>query len=534
MRLHQFFEFWAREAPLREFAIDEERTTTYASACAAAGRYANALAAWGCGPGDRVAVLSHNSLEYVLAYLAASKLGMALVPLNPRLVPADWVHILKHARPRVLLCRQSHCGALDPFRDELHGIERFACWDGDGGTGWDDFTARQARQSPQAACQPVAEDADFLIIYTSGTTGRPTGVCLTHSAVTANMTQLHLGLSFLAGQRSLAVVPMSHAGVMPSVLMPILAGGTLYVMPRFEAAAVLRALSEERIALATLVPAMLAACLADPTAGQRSYGGLGKVFYGASSIDEGLLRSAMGAFGAGFVQSYGLTEATQALTLLSESDHRSGVSAQPSLLRSAGRPVAGTELRVIDTNGALAAPGTVGEIVARGPQLMRGYLDDPVKTESALCGGWLRTGDAGLIDDAGYLYVVDRLKDVIVSGGENVYPQKVERVLREHPAVQDVAVVGTPDERWGEAVKAVVVPRPGCGVTAADIAEFCRPRVGGFERPRHVEFRDSLPRNGSGKVLKRALRAPATGAEPVQANDHDGAGRSKKLEDEPQ
>ena len=216
----------------------------------------------------------------------------------------------------------------------------------------------------------------------------------------------------------------------------------------------------------------------------------------------------MQTFRCGFVQAYGMTEATQAVTFLFPSDHQRALTEKPELLLSAGRAAVGTELRIVDEQDRPVANGTIGAIVVRGPQVMRGYWNRPEETASTCRGGWLHTGDAGTLDDEGYLYVQDRIKDMIVSGGENVYPSMVENVLAQHPAIADVAVIGVPDERWGESVKAIVVLRPGATATEAEIIDFCRSRLGGFQRPRSVDFVDALPRTASGKVLKRLLRDP--------------------------
>jgi acyl-CoA synthetase (AMP-forming)/AMP-acid ligase II len=254
---------------------------------------------------------------------------------------------------------------------------------------------------------------------------------------------------------------------------------------------------------------MIQACLtAVPEVAQHRYDHLRRIHYGASPIAEQTLRRAMEVFQCDFSQGYGMTEATAGFTVLSPADHRRALAEQPGLLLSAGRATVGTELRIVDSNDNPVPNGTIGEVIGRGPQLMRGHWNQPEATAEVLRGGWLHTGDAGVIDDEGYLYVQDRVKDMIVSGGENIYPRVVEEVLFEHPAIADVAVIGVPDQRWGEAVKAIVVLRQGMAADAEELMDFCRGKLGGFERPRSVDFIAALPRNPSGKVLKRVLREP--------------------------
>jgi acyl-CoA synthetase (AMP-forming)/AMP-acid ligase II len=346
-------------------------------------------------------------------------------------------------------------------------------------------------------------------MYTSGTTGRPKGAVLTHRAVTANMVQIGEALRLEPGERSLVVVPLFHAAAVPSVFTCISRGGSLVLQEDFKPGAVVRALSEERICYAVLVASMIQACLTTvPDAAARRYDALRLIYYGASPIAEQTLRRAIDVFRCGFIQSYGMTEATQSLTFLSPEDHERGLRQHPHLLHSAGRAARGTEIRIVDGNDDPQPPGTPGEIVARGPQLMRCYWNRPEESAETLRGGWLHTGDLGTLDGDGFLYVQDRLKDMIVSGGENVYPRVVEDVLSQHPAIAEAAVIGVPDERWGETVKAVVVLHPDAEATSAEIIAFCREKLGGFELPRSVDFVDALPRTPTGKVLKRILREP--------------------------
>lgn len=507
-RLHDFFDYWSQQRPEGEFATQGERRLTYGEAQDRVNRLANAFVDAGLESGDRVAVLARNSPDYLLLYLAASKADTVLVPLNYRLTPVDWGYIIGDARPRVLFAAEPFRRAVDSFRDTLDTVERFVALD-EAGPGWESFRQWSVDGPATPPDRYVSDLHDVYQMYTSGTTGQPKGAVLTHGAVTANLIQNDLTLRTRPGERSLVVTPLFHAAVIPSALSWLVGGGAMVIHADFVPADVVRALSDERIAYALLVPAMIQACLVNvPDVATREYPGLRLIQYGASPIAEQTLRRAMNAFRCDFLKSYGLTEATQVLTYLSPADHRRALEDRPKLLLSTGRPALGTEIRVVDELDAPLPNGAIGEIVARGPQLMRGYWKRPKESAEALRGGWLHTGDAGVIDDEGYVYVQDRLKDVIVSGGENVYPRAVEDVLFQHPAVADAAVIGVPDERWGETVKAVVVLRAGMAATQEEIIEHCRGKVAGFARPRSVDVVAALPRNPSGKVLKRVLREP--------------------------
>ncbi len=506
MRLHDALDYHARARSDADFATQDGRPLSYRQAGAATERIAAALAGVGLGPGDRLAILSKNSIEYVLLYYAASRVGVVPVPLNYRLAPAEWAWIVNDARVRLLIAAAEYVGAVDGIRDALGKVEHFVAI----GAGADAWTPWQAwlAAAPSAPIDQVTGDDHVLYqMYTSGTTGRPKGALLTHRAVTSNLAQFALAFEPRFGERWLVVVPMYHASGAVTSFAAINGGGCLVIHRDFSPGEVVRALAEEGIGRTSLVPAMIQACLvAVPDAAERAYPSLRFIAYGASPIAEGTLRRAMATFKCDFLQAYGMTETTAVLTYLLPVDHARALADKPGLLMSAGRPVAGTELRIVDEQDRPVPNGTIGEIVARGPQLMQGYWNGPQESAEALRGGWMRTGDAGVLDDEGYVYVQDRVRDMIVSGGENVYPRVVEDVLFEHPAVADVAVIGVPDATWGETVKAVVVMRPETRCTEAEIIEFCRGRLGGFERPRSVDFVETLPRNPSGKVVKRVLR----------------------------
>ncbi|MBV9194032.1 MAG: long-chain-fatty-acid--CoA ligase [Solirubrobacterales bacterium] len=509
MRLHDFLDYWARERPEAEFAIAGADSMTYAEAASLANRMANRLVTLGCRKGTRVGLVAKNTAWYPVLYFAASKAGVVLLPVNWRLLPSEWLGILNDAAPSVLIVGREQVAGAEEIRGELTCVEHFVAEDGEDRRGWQSLD-RWLSEGPAVPPEVEVGPSDSLYqMYTSGTTGAPKGAVLSHDAVTANVVQVGLAHPVSPGDRGLVVLPLFHAAVIPAAFSVICRGGSVFVLDAFDPEHVVRVLDDERISVATLVPAMLQACLVTVRdVAQRRYERLRSIYYGASPIAEETLRGAIDAFGCGFVQSYGMTEAAQALTFLSEADHRLALETRPELLLSAGRPAVGTVLRLVDPEDVWTTPGGSGEIVARGPQLMSGYWQRPQETAQALRHGWLHTGDVGRVDEEGYLFVEDRIKDMIVSGGENVYPRIVEEVLFGHPAIAEAAVIGVPDGQWGEAVKAVVVSRPGIVCTEAEILAFCRSRLGGFERPRSVDFVDALPRTATGKVLKRALREP--------------------------
>jgi acyl-CoA synthetase (AMP-forming)/AMP-acid ligase II len=509
MRLHDYLDYRAREHPDEEFAVQGDRRMSYREALAEANRLANAFVDAGLQVGDRIAVLAKNCIEYALLYYAASKAGVAPVPLNYRLAPPEWVYIINDAGAKLLIAGNDFTGAIDSVRGDLKSVKRFVGVDVDGDEGWDDYYSLVAGQPETPPDRRVTDDDDVYQMYTSGTTGRPKGAVLTHSAVAAQLTQVTMLVKGDPGERSLIVVPMYHAAGAISIFVTVYWGGCCYIQQDFIPPEVVRALDEERVFTATLVPAMIQALLVMvPDIAERKYADLRQISYGASPIAEQTLRRAMDVFKCDFAQAYGMTETTAVLTYLFPSDHRRAVSGNAELLLSAGRPVVGTEVRIVDEDDKPVPNGEIGEIIARGPQLMRGYWNLADESGQALRGGWMHTGDAGTMDADGYIYIQDRVKDMIVSGGENVYPRAVEDVLFQHPAVADAAVIGVPDDQWGETVKAVVVLKEGQTATDEEIMEFCRSHLGGFERPRSVDFATELPRNPTGKVLKRQLREP--------------------------
>lgn len=510
MRLHDFLDYSAREHPEVEFAVHGERSLTYREALTTVDRLAQGLIVVDMPPGTRCAVLARNCIEYALLYFAASKAGVVLVPLNYRSAAPEWIHIVNDSRAALLMASSEFAGDIEAVRAGLPTVRRFITLDGVPVPDWDGLPQLMTAPPGARPDRQISDDDDVYQLYTSGTTGRPKGAVLSHRAVTANVLQIamspHRGAP---GERALVIAPMCHAAVVWTTFGPVAWAGSLYILEAFDPAGLVDTLSGERIGFAVLVPTIIQTCLAAvPDIAERPYPALRFIHCGSAPLAEGTLRQAVAAFHCDFAHAYGMTEATAGITMMAPEDTRRALADRPDLILSAGRPFLGTELRIVNGDDVPVPPGTEGEIVVRGPQLMRGYWHLPAETDEALRGGWLHTGDVGFLDDDGYLHIRDRLKDVIVTGGVNVYPRMVEAVLAEHPAVAEVAVIAVPDDHWGEAVKAIVVRQPGASATAEDLVAFCRGKLGGFQRPRSVDFVEALPRNALGKVLKRVLREP--------------------------
>jgi acyl-CoA synthetase (AMP-forming)/AMP-acid ligase II len=488
MLLHEYVDRWAAQRPDGEFAVEGERRATWAQARDTSAGAARALQRAGLAPGDRCAVLARNAIEYVLLYVAASRAGVVLVPLNPRSTVAEWDQVVADAASMLLVLGPGFDGVALPAMPVV-GLDELC-----------------------ASCEPAPAHpgtTELLRLFTGGTTGRSKGASLSRHAVTSAMEQIAAGPhGGRPGERSLVVAPLSHAGVMWSALAPIVWGASLVIAENPAPAALVAALDEQRIGYAALVPALLGPMVDVPGAADRAYPALRLLHTGSAPATARTLRRAAAVFRCALVQGYGLTETAAAVSTMTPADTALALCARPELLGSVGRALRGTQIRVVDAEGRPVPAGTDGEVVVRGPQLMTGYAGRPDATRAALRRGWLHTGDVGHLDPEGYLHLTDRLTDVIISGGVNVYSAVVEQALCTHPAIDEAAVVGVPDPRWGETVHATVVLRPGAVVAAEDLIAFCRERLGGVARPRSVEFRSALPRTSTGKIHKRALRAP--------------------------
>jgi acyl-CoA synthetase (AMP-forming)/AMP-acid ligase II len=484
------------------------RTTDYATFDRRADQIAGGLIDAGVRPSDRIAVIARNSDRYLEVLVGVIRARATLVAVNWRLAAPEIDYIIDHAGARLVF---SETGLGSGTASDRPG------WvlDDEGG-GPRDFTRWRDAQRAQPVGGPVDLDEDIVQMYTSGTTGRPKGVCLTHRNYLSLFDQVsQFPWGRLDGtDRVFAPSPFFHVSGLNLALRALAQGACLVTTASFTPEDLPQTIQRERITRTVMVPAVIQICLSAPNAAEIDYSSLKSVTYGGSPVTQDVLSRAQQTFGCEFVQGYGLTETCGVATFLHPEDHAPG----RGKLESCGRSVPGAQIKVVDAEGSDCAPGVIGEVLVRGPNLMREYWRNPAATAAAVVDGWLHTGDAGYLDDEGYLYIRDRLKDMIVSGGENVYPAEVENVLADHPAVADVAVIGVPDERWGEAVKALVVVQAGVGAEAAEILGSLRGRIAAYKIPKTLDFVEALPRNPSGKILRRELREPFWAGHARQVN----------------
>ena len=451
------------------------------------------------GAGDVVALLSFNRPEFLEAMFAANRLGAVAMPINWRLAAPEVRYILEHSEARALVCDEPLVELADEACGGLEDVLVRACIAPVAGEGW---TTLAELRNGAAAPAPVRAEPDDVhrLMYTSGTTGRPKGVMITHANLAwKNLAHL-VEFGFTADDLGLACGPLYHVGALDLTTTSLVAAGATTIIHRaFDAAAVVDELERSRVTAVWLAPAMVNAIMALPDVEQRDLSSVRLIINGGEKMPIPLIERIQRTFpSAWFADAYGLTETVSGDTFL---DRESIVTK----LGSVGRPCLHLELEVWDELGRPVPAGERGEIVIRGPKVFKGYWRDPEATARAFEGGWFHTGDVGVRDDDGYLYIVDRLKDMIVSGGENIAGSEVERVLYEHSAVLEVAVVGQPDTRWGEVPVAFVVLRPGRTATADELTAHCREKLARFKVPKEVTFLGALPRNPSGKVLKRDL-----------------------------
>ncbi len=485
-----------------------DRTLTWRELYRNARRIGQALMAKGVGRGDRVAFLDRNSIEFFEVFFGCTLIGAVNVTVNWRLAPAEMAGIVKDSGAVAMFVGTDYADAGKEIAGVATGVGEWVALDELGS--WLDANAEAEPGDP--GFEPGPDDV-ITQLYTSGTTGLPKGVMITGRNISCILTEADRVFQIGADTVSMVAMPLFHIGGSGWALAGMSRGGHSIIVRDIDPAAILALIARHRITETFVVPAVLMFMLATPELATTDVSSLRTIFYGASPISEDVLVRSMKALGCNFAQVYGLTETTGAITSLLPEDHDPD-GPRSRLLQSAGRPFDHVELRIVDPGSGKVLPvGKVGEVLTRSDQNMLGYWNQPEATTSVLSeDGWFRTGDAGWLDGDGYLFLHDRLKDMIVSGGENIYPAEVENALLSHAAIADAAVVGVPDDKWGETVKAIVVKAPEASTDdeslAEDILAFSRERLAHYKCPTSIDFVDVLPRNPSGKVLKRELRKP--------------------------
>ncbi len=482
----------------------EGRTITHREFAERCFRLAHALQKLGVQRGHRVAVLAQNCPEYMEIYAAGELAGWTTVTINYRLAAPEIAYILGDSRPQVLICQADFKDRLPA--DALETIPHLLAIQGDGaGIGYE---AALAAEQPDPPASPAEPDDVAFLVYTSGTTGRPKGVMLTHGGQMCSALISAFEALVQPTDRLALAMPLYHIGAKNQWLSHSLFGCPIILHRAFRPDQFLAALREHAATVTLLAPTMLKDLL-DLGCDRASVPSLKKINYSAAPMPDTLLRRAISSFGPIFSQIYGMTESGGPGCTLHA--HQHVLEGAPNIvrrLRSAGQPMTGCEVRVVASDGKSCPPGVIGEIAIRSEALMAGYWNNHAATVETIVDGWLRTGDLGEIDDEGFVYVSDRVKDRIISGGENIYSREVENALLSHPNVAEAAVVGAPDERWGELVTAFVVKRPGMELTAEDLIAHCREKIAAYKRPRAVKFIDALPKLPNGKIEKFKLRAP--------------------------
>ena len=481
------------------------RRSSFASFAERARRLARALYALGLRQQDRFSILAMNCAEYLEAYGAAEVAPFIANPVNYRLAPPEIAWILRDAAPRVLILEQQYVPMIERLRHELQGIEHYIVI-GEQAPAWAQTYEGLLAAAPALALpRPRAADV-HAIMYTSGTTGRPKGAMLTHATMLALCRGWAAELGTDLGHKILLAMPFFHIGARSQGAAATYRGGTMVVLRAFDARQVLETVARERITQLHLAPSLVQAVLDVPGSEGFDLSSLRTLNYAAAPMPLPTLKRALARFGGILINGYGQTEG--AGTCLRKHQHRpDGDERDLRRLRSVGQAVPDAEVRILGSDDTEVPRGEIGEIGIRSPQNMSGYWNNSVATAETLRGGWLHTGDLGLMDEDGFVYLVDRKKDMIISGGENVYSREVEDALLAHGAVADAAVIGVADARWGEAVTAIVVLRGEASVEAGELLAHCRTLIAGYKCPKRIELTAELPRLPSGKINKVALRA---------------------------
>jgi len=509
MNVGDFLVKAATQFPNHIALVHQETRLTTKQLLERVNRLANALLGLGLKKGDRVAVLLNNCHQSVECFYGIARAGLVLVPMNARYSAREYLYMLNNAEARAIIMGPEFIEVIGSILPEATGVSQAIAVSGQAPQSmrsYEDLLAAASAQDPDVE---IFEDDIISLRYTAGTTGLPKGVIHNHKSNIIMLYNILMDGFRIEERDAVALMgPVTHAS--GSMILPhIIRGAKVVILSSFDVQRLLETIQQERITTLYLVPTMIVMMLAHPDLKKYDLSSLKTIRYGASPISPETLKRAIEVFGNIFVQGYGLTEGMMPLTLLLKEDHiLDGTEEKLKRLSSVGREVTVARVRIMDDKGKILPPGQIGEIVVQSDQIMKGYWEKPEATAETLRGGWLHTRDMGFLDEEGYIYLVDRKDDMIVSGGFNIYPKEVEDVLYSHPAVLEAAVFGVPDEVWGESVKAAVSLRPGLKATEAEIIEHCKKHLASYKKPRSVDFMKDLPKSLYGKILRRKLKEP--------------------------
>jgi long-chain acyl-CoA synthetase len=494
--------------PDQEAFVHGLQRITFAQFNARVNSLVHALQTMGANKGDVIGILSWNCLEYADIYGAAMKGGFIASPFNPRLGADELEYIINYSEANSLFVGPELMEMANKLRTRLPKVKNYISLEVSAPDMiWhSDLLTTYSKEEPDVE---IDEDDPVCIIYTSGTTGVPRGALYTHRCFIEDSKVLVMDIGLQPGHKRVQITPLFHIAGNTHFRSSLYVGGCNVILKFFDAAATLQLIQDERATHMDFVPTHLVAMLNLPDFDKYDISSMNLMWYGASPMPLEVLKKGIKAFGPIIAQGYGQTESGPAICHLSKEDHNvlDRPEKEQRKLASAGRPDIGVQVRIVDDQGSDVEPGEVGEIILRSKHMMVGYWHKPEETRETLVNGWLHSGDMGYYDEEGYIYIADRKKDMIISGGENVYPREVEEVLYRHPAVMEAAVIGVPDPYWVEKVHAVVTTKEGASTSAEELIAFCKKHIAGYKAPKSVELVDSLPKNAAGKILKRELRA---------------------------
>ena len=500
----------ANKFPGKRAVVSEGVSETFRELNERVNGLADALLDMGLEKGDRIGVLVHNCRQFLEIYFAAAKTGGIFCPFNNHLKEWEVKDVILYSTPKFVFVDRDFCDAVNSIAPDLGCVEHYVCLQKPRAAFIAEYEELIARGKKDEPAVKVSEDDLLSIFFTAGTTGRPKGAMRTHRHLMSDAVASVIDLKVEYDENVMITFPMYHIACEDNIVRHSFMPNTFFIRREgnFDPRQILQYISDEGITRCQLVPTMIHSLLQVPDIESYDLSSLRLILYAGASMPVELLKRALAVFPCGFAQMYGQTESGPFTTVLKPEDHiLDGSEKRLARLASSGKPVLNYEIRVVDENDRDVPVGEVGEIIGRSEAVMKGYWQMPEETAKKLKNGWLHTGDLGRLDEDGYVYIVERKNDMIISGGVNIYPREIEEVLYRHPAVSEASVIGLPDEHWGEVVKAVIVLKDGAQATESEIIAFCGQHLAGYKKPKSVDFWTELPKSPQGKILKKEIRS---------------------------